>query len=85
MTHQGTESTVESISLRLNVATDKDACIFFMGSRMFWLNIYSDIFNFIKEYDIYQKVNAAVSKAVPELQPVLYNTYRHTVTNRSTE
>jgi len=37
---------------------------------MFWPYIYSDVYNFIKECDIFQKVNPGVLKAVPELQPV---------------
>jgi len=81
MTHQGTESSVESLSAHCG----RDAYISLIESRMFWSNIYSDVCNFIKECDICQKVNPAVLKAVPELQSVLYNTYTHTVTNKITE
>ncbi|CAI6357977.1 unnamed protein product [Macrosiphum euphorbiae] len=68
MTHRGTDSSVESISLSAH--RSKDACISIIESRMFWPNIYSEVCNFIKECDICQKVNPAVLKAVPELQPV---------------
>jgi len=65
---KGTESSVDSISLSAH--RGRDACISLIESRMFWPNIYSDVCNFIKECDICQKVNPAVLKAVPELQPV---------------
>jgi len=68
ITHRDTESSIESISLSYH--RGRNACIYIIESRMFWPNIYSDVCNFIKECDICQKVNPAVLKAVPELQPL---------------
>ncbi|KAF0767263.1 Pro-Pol polyprotein [Aphis craccivora] len=67
-----TKSSVESISLTAH--RGRDACISLIESRMFWPNIYSDVCNFIKECNICQKVNPAVLKAVPKLQPVSVST-----------
>lgn len=68
MIHQGTESSVESISLSAH--RGRDACISLIESRVFWPNIYSEVRNFIKECDICQKLNPEVLKADPEQQPV---------------
>jgi len=68
MIHQGTDSSVESISLTGH--RGRDAVLSIIQSRFYWPNIYSDAVNYIKMCDVCQKVNPATLKTVSELQSI---------------
>lgn len=68
MIHQGTNSSVESISLSGH--RGRDAVLSILKSRFYWPNMYSDVIDFIKLCDVCQKVNPGSLKVISELQSI---------------
>jgi len=68
MIHQGTDLSVESISLSGH--RGRDAVLSIIQTRFYWPNMYSDVVNYIKMCDVCQKVDPATLKTVSKLQSI---------------
>lgn len=68
MVHRGTDDFCEATALSSHCG--RDATLRLLKTRFYWPSMTLDAKKYVKECDVYQRINPATLKVVPEMQPI---------------